>query len=732
MFKILKSEITWIIVGLAISFAAIPLRFLAKGSEDSIITCRAVPIESSRSLNLSLRILSFMEHEGRVEGLGEIFVPRVVEGEPLKATLKATPPSASFYPSNELQLNAGVQSAPFTVVFTNPSETGEIEISASAPKHDAANIRFPYPLAVKRNPPSAYLRPATDAASIAGVIILLCAYLVFLGTAPTQPQGVSRRLRYACGLVMLMALPSSLTNAAADGDPFWLIVTTALLTLILAVGFGHHTKKFVDAFKIRYRANTGLKVVVFLTISGGLGGLAFHLVKNDLRLEFPGVTYVGFVERPQNPNSHAETDSSNFLQKVYPDADKRPILARSQVEAYSFTSRNGQMPFFSVVTAVFAGALGDILVGMIAANAVHFFVAGLINHQNSRTQDEGDYSVRVNLTLVSLGIVAGFAGSRLLPEAATNLLERKVAQQNQTLQKVNENIKSLQDNKPDPTPQSSTSEANKLLERVVWPYLNFADDPSTLDPEVRAFASTSADPTARKHAPSVAVRAYYRLVDAGQASTTDQFREEIREILDGTSSGPDEKAAVQLLYARFLAKNGESANATAQFRTAQATASSGWVKDIAAIHLIWLTGPETIEQLPRESDQQPPKTLEGVFDQIRITRALCSISKATEVTNQAKCIYDATALYSPESWTKNRNFRKRFGNADATEKWQKAEASIKQLLDSVETKTKDLDPTSETALHKELDDLAKKYPDWELQSKAKEKLGKTLAILRSP
>lgn len=104
-------------------------------------------------------------------------------------------------------------------------------------------------------------------------------------------------------------------------------------------------------------------VTLILSISGLLGGLAFHLVENTGNVRWPHRV------KGQAPVTHF-------------------------------------------------GIFADLIVGFAASNAIHLAISGLVSYEESRTD-----SARFYLTFIALGVLSGFGGATLLRALSDKLRE---------------------------------------------------------------------------------------------------------------------------------------------------------------------------------------------------------------------------------------------------------------------------------------------------------------------
>ncbi|MFL6544306.1 MAG: hypothetical protein ACJ8LM_03890 [Candidatus Udaeobacter sp.] len=116
-----------------------------------------------------------------------------------------------------------------------------------------------------------------------------------------------------------------------------------------------------------------LFVTFFLSASGAIGGLAWHLVNNDGYVIFPTVREV-------------------------PEAEK---VAGTKDRGWKM------------------GVWSDVLIGLIAANSIHLAIAGMVDYQGAVTDPQKQ--ARINFSLIALGILSGFAGATLLESLSKQL-----------------------------------------------------------------------------------------------------------------------------------------------------------------------------------------------------------------------------------------------------------------------------------------------------------------------
>jgi hypothetical protein len=147
------------------------------------------------------------------------------------------------------------------------------------------------------------------------------------------------------------------------------------------------------------REHPAALITVILSTAGALGGLAYHISQNDEMFQL-GTISEGWVAEI---NVHGEKPVS-ITSDLPPERKPSPQY------------RHARFLSLSIVA--------DILLGIIAANAIHLFVSGLINYEaDSAGTKSAGLDARAQLTFIALGILAGFAGPNLLPQMSRSFAE---------------------------------------------------------------------------------------------------------------------------------------------------------------------------------------------------------------------------------------------------------------------------------------------------------------------
>lgn len=138
-----------------------------------------------------------------------------------------------------------------------------------------------------------------------------------------------------------------------------------------------------------------LRLTVLLSVAGAAGGLGYHLVNHDGGLIIPELTKFEVVDRTP------ETESTTGANTASPSPRPSPSEIREKVTRPSFN----------------IGFIGDIFLGIIAANALHIAMANLLDYAaNGRPQSKQYF------TVLALGILGGFAGARVLSSYSDKFL----------------------------------------------------------------------------------------------------------------------------------------------------------------------------------------------------------------------------------------------------------------------------------------------------------------------
>lgn len=134
-----------------------------------------------------------------------------------------------------------------------------------------------------------------------------------------------------------------------------------------------------------------LRITALLCFAGAAGGLAFHLVNHEGHLVIPALGVIT-EERTYEvaPASTPSPDSTAPGTKV-------TVQKTSRAEKIS-------RPAFHI------GFIGDLILGLITANALHLALASLIKYDTAGAEDRRTQY----FTLLALGILSGYAGNTAL------------------------------------------------------------------------------------------------------------------------------------------------------------------------------------------------------------------------------------------------------------------------------------------------------------------------------
>ena len=556
---------------------------------------------------------------------------------------------------------------------------------------------------------SRLLGSAADALALAGVVFLAGACLLALGTAPGNEHPIPARVRFSCLLGIAIAMPSAVANSISSADIFWLAVTFCLFAISVALLVGHRFTEGFGKFRTLFSGSPIFKVVVLLTVSGALGGLAFHLVTNRSRIEFPNISYLAVsASKPAGAQGVASSgDGAGLFAASGSDLSKVPLLAHNQADAYE-TMRVSREPFVALITSIFAGVLGDLLIGIIAANAVHLLVSGLINFEHDGSKNDG-YLTRQNLTVISLGILAGFAGPKLLPDWASNFFKEKEELRNDLQQNLKQGIKEIKadvKNQPDAGNEQARAKldetAKKLMSDLVWPYLKFMDIPADQTPARAKFLAESSGSALKADSRIVTVRVAIRLTDEKTTPAPELVAEIDQGLLDPGATS-DIQAALHLLAGDCLSFNQNDEEASKRYAKAAELANDPWIKQIANLKLIWVEGPESkvianFKDLDDLLNKSIPKDLEALFDFTRITLSLAKTIPYPAITgggsaieesekNKAYRAFFAGAVYRPDRWSKTKEVFSSYSSLKIRDQWSDCQNKLSELLDEANTDT---------------------------------------------
>jgi hypothetical protein len=165
-----------------------------------------------------------------------------------------------------------------------------------------------------------------------------------------------------------------------------------------------------------------------LSLSGAAGGFAYHLVHNH-----GGVYLFGF-QRVWVQESYGCAQSSTKEPPPLAQASASPAATAAPTASPQPEEAKIETPdVWRVEKSVFDfGFLSDVLIGMIAANALHLAISGIVKYDAPIGEDRNN----VYFTLIALGILAGFSGANVLPTWAQKVLspQQQVAQVTKELQ----------------------------------------------------------------------------------------------------------------------------------------------------------------------------------------------------------------------------------------------------------------------------------------------------------
>ncbi|MFN2508867.1 MAG: hypothetical protein ABR589_08855 [Chthoniobacterales bacterium] len=191
-----------------------------------------------------------------------------------------------------------------------------------------------------------------------------------------------------------------LSDQRPSTEAIFLVCATVLTISLLVIGICYLPKLISE---IRASQSIFLKITALLCFAGAGGGLAFHLASHngDLIMPWLGTVYEG-VQRPGQKSDAALTAAS-----------PSPSPAREAADQPEKVKRR----------AFHIGFLGDILLGIIAANALHLALANLVKYDATGEDRRNQY-----FTFLALGILAGFGGANALSSWADKLTGKEVEQ----------------------------------------------------------------------------------------------------------------------------------------------------------------------------------------------------------------------------------------------------------------------------------------------------------------
>lgn len=797
--EILKSERTWIVFGLLIAFLAIPLRFASVVGSENQSDPR--PKRISQPAGLVLGFDSEYLPEGDATFVGTLDAPPLKGNEPISVRLVSSTPwvvlepevievpptnlrqsfTASFLPIQQKPGGNGGSSRDAPEDETNfLKNTDSVTVSAMAVGIPSGAFEFRKKVQVKRPilHPS-HLKLLADSALLSAVLFLLCVCLVYRSS---DTNHCPSNLRIATAIAILVALPSSCSNALTLVKPFWTWASVALVVLLLLVVVDFKKPTGLDRFRRFFAEQPVFRIIVLLTVAGAFGGFGYHLVTNQLRIELPTVAYLGLHFDPTSLQN-SKIDGTEIIDINYPSFDKSLIMAQSHNEAMEMGRSSTSPKFSAVLTAFFAGVVGDILIGIIAANAIHLLVSGLMYHDIDPNQTTGDdkqrkisYLSRQNLTVISLGILAGFTGPKLLPLLAANALEQ---QQKEIAGKFESSIKEIKEEVKDAADdraggagsQASISQqtilkTQDLVKSHAFPYLKFNLPSPPESSFINTLMEETNDPKLWSNPSVITARMYCRIHNREGVDTIESVLNELAG-LNQVSTQNDGWVASQIMAAIWLSANGASESAIKRLEDVREVTKTPWLSQIATLNLIWIKGEEAAVDLYdlRRIQTEIAYDLEALFDQTRITLSLYekpSTGQAqveaegepevasgdgamiwrrpSEFADEAQRVFDATALYLPERWAYHIYHRSYIAPKESQVYWESRDrrvlATLRQAMavfpepqieqESLLSAPKHLSNPLARALMK----IAQNEPDWG-QTKATQKISEVIDLLKS-
>jgi hypothetical protein len=264
---------------------------------------------------------------------------------------------------------------------------------------------------------------------------------------------------------LLFVALSTMTIGAASYESLFLFLVSVVAILacvvLLLSPSGRKAWKWI-------KGDAVARVTLVLSISGAIGGLAFHLVHNHGKLFMIGLYKLPAVELVEGPPlGAADIDAPNLPKPIgttapTPAPTDTPAVeptARSASPSSTPTASVGNAPAVNAADSAVSpsvspspsptptptptatatrsatpaqlykrvnkivfdfGFLADLLVGLIAANALHLAISGIVRYQDDESSKTKPGS-SIFFTLIALGILAGFSGAKILPGLATTL-----------------------------------------------------------------------------------------------------------------------------------------------------------------------------------------------------------------------------------------------------------------------------------------------------------------------
>ena len=220
----------------------------------------------------------------------------------------------------------------------------------------------------------------------------------------------------------------------------------AICAVVLAVCYVPRVIRALQGMR-----STFLKITTLLCFAGAAGGLASHVYNNEGSLVLPDV-YVVDKERAAPPRASMPTNPSR-PQEI--SAIRSPAPAESKTPNEKIKRRTFHIGF-----------LGDILVGVITANALHLAIASLVKYDAKDQDRPSQY-----FTFLALGIIAGFAGPRYIYDEAEKLKRsevREIVRDEVDQSPIGGNV-TTETSVPLPRAVDTSKAVMEVLARFEWP-----------------------------------------------------------------------------------------------------------------------------------------------------------------------------------------------------------------------------------------------------------------------
>ena len=281
---------------------------------------------------------------------------------------------------------------------------------------------------------------------LAGAIAVSFLLALFIRLSETPPRWSLWQAASVGSLIAVVSIAlvtsSFFLSDQEPGNETVFLVSAYLLGLSLLVFAACYVPKLIGA--LRNIQSAFLQVSALLCISGAAGGLAYHLATHHGDLIMPSLGTVW--EEVQRPNQAVAppTETPSAALSGTPPPVAEPAVPPEKIKRRAFH----------------IGFLGDILLGLVAANALHLALAKLIKYDAQGEDRRNQY-----FTFLALGILAGFGGTKVLTSWTNSLTGQEVKQL------LREQISQSQSGQSVKLPQATqTAHAvTASLTRTEWP-----------------------------------------------------------------------------------------------------------------------------------------------------------------------------------------------------------------------------------------------------------------------